>query len=66
MANWDDDDFEFNAPTVPIVATKGKWDGEDEDDGNVPVYLPFGRGSTDRDNRMNGTRSQKRKTPRPQ
>jgi len=34
MADWDDDDFEPTA--VPV--SKGKWEGEDEDDEDIPVY----------------------------
>jgi hypothetical protein len=38
MSNWDDDDFEV--PSAPVIAAKGKWEGEDEDDEDIPVLLP--------------------------
>ena len=39
MSNWDDDD-DYDVPTTrvaPIVASKGKWEGEDEDEDDIPV-----------------------------
>ena len=38
MSNWDDEDFEVSA--APVIASKGKWEGEDEDDEDIPV-APF-------------------------
>jgi hypothetical protein len=66
MANWDDDEFDFNAPSVPVVVSKGKWEGEDEDDSDVPVPPPplCKELCADGDNRMNGTPSRETKSPR--
>jgi hypothetical protein len=44
MAGWDDDDFEV--PTT-VVVPKGKWEGEDEDDEDIPVRLPGGGANAD-------------------
>jgi hypothetical protein len=35
MATWEDDDFEVS--TVSVIVSKGKWEGEDEEDENIPV-----------------------------
>jgi hypothetical protein len=39
MANWDDDDYDVptTIASVPVIASKGRWEGEDEDDEDVPV-----------------------------
>ena len=38
MAGWDDDDdYEITPTKAPVIASKGKWDGEDEDDEEIPV-----------------------------
>jgi hypothetical protein len=38
MAGWEDEDFEV--PTnIPVA--KGKWEGEDEDEEDIPVLFPF-------------------------
>jgi hypothetical protein len=50
MATWEDDDFE---PTVSL--SKGKWEGEDEDDENIPVEVLCENAN----DRMNGTLNQK-------
>jgi len=34
MAGWEDDDYEVPT-TVPL--SKGKWEGEDEEDEDIPV-----------------------------
>jgi len=40
MASWDDEDFDVSTTRVaPIVASKGKWEGEDEDEDDIPVHL---------------------------
>jgi hypothetical protein len=37
MASWDDDDYEITPTKAPVIVSKGKWDGEDEDDEEIPV-----------------------------
>jgi len=43
MADWDDDDFEADAPKT-VAKVTDKWDGEDEDD-DIKVGLLFGLSS---------------------
>jgi hypothetical protein len=39
MANWDDDEYEVTTKP-PAIISKGKWEGEDEDDEDIPVCPP--------------------------
>ena len=39
MASWEDDDYEIS--TAAVAASKGKWEGEDEDESNIPVQHPL-------------------------
>jgi len=65
MANWDDDDYDVPTTTasVPIIASKGKWEGEDEDDEDIPVQA-LQRPHELTACRMNGTQSQKTRSPK--
>jgi translation initiation factor 3 subunit J len=40
MASWDDDDYEAPTTKPPVIASRGKWEGEDEDEEDIPVLPP--------------------------
>jgi len=56
MADWDDD-YELQTSKAPVAPAKGKWEGEDEDDNDIPVLLPLQHAADS--HRMTGTPSQK-------